>query len=152
MDSVVLMLAVQLREDSSTHSQATIRRWVSAVQEHTSLCATRIPVLGFPQRKQQERYCWTGRHKCCKPTNANKTPQMARRFYLRPCLLCHLALWHRLTSSCFVVPQSPTLESSLTPQILYRFGAPTDPPPSISRRRHPYYPIVFVLAAIFSHC
>ena len=36
------------------HSKATIQRWVSVVQEHIGLCATRIPVLGFPQRNQQK--------------------------------------------------------------------------------------------------
>ena len=52
MDSAVLMLAIRLQERSSMHSKATIQRWVSAVQEHTGLHATRIPVLGFPQRNQ----------------------------------------------------------------------------------------------------
>ena len=131
MDSAVLMLAVRLREHSFVHSKATIRRWVSVVQEHTGLRATRIFVLGFPQRNQQKRHCCTDRHECRKPTDANKTPQMASRFYLRPRLLCRLALWDRFTSSCFVVPQSPALESSLAPQIRHRFGAPTDPPPEI---------------------
>ena len=119
------------------HSKATIRRWVSAVQEHTGLSATRILVLGFPQHNQQKRHCCTDQHECRKPTDANKTLQMASRFYLRPRLLCRLALWDRFTSSCFVVPQSPALESSLAPQIRHRFGAPTDPPPG-DRRSRPY--------------
>ena len=134
MDSAVLMLAVRLREHSFMHSKATIRRWVLVVQEHTGLRATQILVLGFPQRNQQKRHCCTDRHECRKPTDANKTPQMASRFYLRPRLLCRLTLWDRFTSSCFVVPQSPALESSLAPQIRHRFGAPTDPPPSRWRR------------------
>ena len=134
MDSTVLMLAVRLREHSSLHSKATIPRRVSVVQEHIGLRATRIPILGFPQRNQQKRHCCKNRHECRKPTDANRTPQVARRFYLRPHLLCHLALWDRFTSSCFVVLQSPTLESSFAPQILHRFGAPTDPPPSRWRR------------------
>ena len=70
---------------------------------------------------------------------------MASRFYLRPRLLCGLALWDRFTSSCFVVLQSPALESSLALQILHRFGAPTDPPPSRWRRRHPSYPIALAI-------
>ena len=53
--SVVLMFAIQLREDSSTHCKATIQRWVSAVQKHNGSCATRTPILCFPQRKQQKR-------------------------------------------------------------------------------------------------
>ena len=130
------------------YSKATIRRWVSAVQEHTGLRATQILVLGFPQCNQQKRYCYTDRDECRKPTDANKTPQMASRFYLRPCLLCHLALWDRFTSSCFVVPQSPALESSLAPQILHRFGALTDPPPSRWRRRHPSYPVALAIAVL----
>ena len=134
MDSALLMLAVRLRKHPSMHNKTTIRRWVSAVQEHTSLHATGILILGFPQRNQQKRHCCTNRHECRKPTYANKTPQMASRFYLTPRLLCHLALWDCFTSSCFVVPQSPALESSLAPQILHRFGAPTDPPPSSWRR------------------
>ena len=71
---------------------------------------------------------------------------MASRFYLRPHLLCRLALWDRFTSSCFVVPQSPALESSLAPQICHRFGAPTDPPPSRWRRWRPYYPVALAIA------
>ena len=102
MDSVVLMLAVRLREDSSVHNKATIRRWVLAVQEHNGSCPTRIPVLGFPQQKQQERHCYTIRHKCRKPTYANKTPHMARRFYLRLHLLCRFALWGCFTSSALL--------------------------------------------------
>ena len=145
MDSTVLMLAVWLRDRSSMHSKATIRRWVSVVQEHTGLRATQILVLGFPQRNQQKRHCCTDRHECRKPTNANKTPQMASRFYLRPCLLCNLTLWDRFTSSCFVVPQSPALESSLPPQILHRFGAPTDPLPSRRRHWRPYYPVALAI-------
>ena len=134
------------------HCKATIQRWVSMVQEHTSLCATRILVLGFPQHKQQKRHCCTDQHKCRKPTDANKTPHMASPFYLRPHLLCRLALWDRFTSSCFVVPQSPTLESSLAPQILHRFGAPTNPPPSRWRRRHPSYPIAFAIVVFVPGC
>ena len=152
MDCAVLMLAIQLREHSSAHSKATIRRWVSAVQEHTGLHATRISVLGFPQRNQQKRHCCTDRNKCGKPTNANKTPQMTSRFYLRLRLLCHLALWDRFTSSCFVVAQSPALENSLTPQILHRFGAPTDPPPSRWRRRHPSHPVALAIAVFAASC
>ena len=87
------------------------------VQEHTGLSATRILILGFPRRNQQKRHCYTDRHECHKPTDANKTPQMANRFYLRPRLLCRLALWDCFTSSRFVVPQSTALESSLAPQI-----------------------------------
>ena len=78
---------------------------------------------------------------------------MARRFYLRPRLVCRLALWDRFTSSCFVVLQSLALESSLAPQILHRFGAPTDPPPSRWRRRHPSYLValaIVVFAAGFN--
>ena len=75
---------------------------------------------------------------------------MASRFYLRPCLLCRLALWDRFTSSCFVVLQSPTLESSLAPQILHRFGAPIDPPPSRWRRHHPSYPVALAIAVFAS--
>ena len=52
MDSTVLMLAIRLREDSFAYSKATIWRWVLAVQEHTSLCATQILALGFPLQKQ----------------------------------------------------------------------------------------------------
>ena len=48
MDSAVLILVIQLWEDSSVHSKATILRWVSAVQEHTGLRAVQIPILGFP--------------------------------------------------------------------------------------------------------
>ena len=129
------------------HSQTTIQRWVSAVQEHTGSYATRIPILGFPQRKQQKRHCWTSRHECCKSTNANKTPQMA--CHLRACLLCHLALWGRFTSSYFVVLQFPASESSITWQILHRFGAPTNLPPSRSCCRHPPYSIIFILAEFF---
>ena len=110
------------------------------------------PILGFPQQKQQKRHCCTGRHECHKPRGVNKTPQMARRFYFKPRLFCHLMLWVRFTSSCFVVPQSPALESSLTPQILHCFGAPTDLPPSKWRRRHPSYLVVVVLEAVSSHC
>ena len=146
MDSAVLLLAVRLREHSSMHSKATIQRPVSVVQEHTGLHATQILVLGFPQGNQQKRHCCTDRHECRKPTDANKTPQMASRFYLKPHLLCHLALWDRFTSSYFVVPQSPALESSLAPQILLRFGAPTDPPPSKRRRWRPYCPVALVIA------
>ena len=127
------------------HSKATIGRWVSAVQERTGLYATRIPILGFPQQKQQKRHCSTGQHECCKPTNANKTPQMPRRFYLRPRLLCHLTLCNLFTSSCFVVLQSPALESALTPQIIHRFGAPIDPPPSKWRCKHLFYPVAFAV-------
>ena len=134
MDSAVLMLAVRLWEYSSMDSKATIRRWFSVVQEHIGLHATQILVLGFPQRNQQKRHCCTDRHECRKPTDANKTPHMSSRFYLKHRLLCRLALWDRFTSSCFVVPQSATSESSLAPQILHRFGAPTDPPPSRWRR------------------
>ena len=115
MDSSVLMLAIRLWEHSFMYNKATIRRWVSAVQEHTGLHATQIPILGFPQCNKQKRHCCTNRHKFCKPIDANKTPQMASRFYLRPHLLCCLILWDRFTSSCFVVPQSPALESSLAP-------------------------------------
>ena len=43
---------------------------------------------------------------------------MARCFYLRSCLLCCLRLGGLFISSCFVVLQSSTLESSLTPEIL----------------------------------
>ena len=125
------------------HSKATIQRWVPAVQEHSGLCATRIPALGFPQWKQQERHCCTSRHKCRKPIDANKTPQMARWFYL-----CRLALWGRFTSSCFVVPEFPALESPLTPQSLHHFGAPTNRPANKSHRWHPSSPIVFVLAIV----
>ena len=134
MDPTVLMLADRLREHSFVQSKATIQRWVSVVQEHTSLCAMQILVLGFPQRNQQKRHCCIDRHECRKPTDANKTPHMASRFYLKPRLLCCLALWDRFTSSCFVVLQSPALESSLAPQIHHRFGAPTNPPPSRWRR------------------
>ena len=70
---------------------------------------------------------------------------MASRFYLTPRLLSCLALWNRFTSSCFVVLQSPALESSLTPHVLHRFGAPTDPPPSRWRRRHPFYPVALAI-------
>ena len=118
------MLVFRLQEYSSAHCKATIQRWVSAVQQHNGSCTTRISVLGFPQWKQQKRPCCTSRHKCHKPTNANKTPQMARHFYRRLRLLCRLALWGLLTSSYFVVLQSPVLESSLTLQILHRFEAP----------------------------
>ena len=146
MDSALLMFAIQLWEDSPTHSKATIQRWVSVVQEHTDLRATKIPVLGFPQRNQQKRHCCTDRHEYHKPTDVNKTPQMASRFYLRPRLLCRLTLWYCFTSSCFVVPQFLALESSLVPQILHRFGAPTDPPPSRRHHRHPSYPIALAIA------
>ena len=146
MDTAVLMLAVRLQEHSSMHSKATIRRCVSTIQAHTGLRATWILVLGFPQRNQQKRHCYTDRHKCRKPIDANKTPQMASRFYLRPRLLCRLALWDRFTSSCFIVPQSPALESSLAPQILHRFGAPTDPPPSRWRRWRLYCPVALAIA------
>ena len=122
------------------------------VQEYTGLRATRIPVLGFPQRNQQKRHCCTDRQEWRKPTDASKTPQMASRFYLRPHLLCRLTLWDRFTSSCFVVPQSPALESSLTPQILHRFGAPTDPPPSRWHHRHPSYPIALAIAMFVAGC
>ena len=73
---------------------------------------------------------------------------MARRFYLRPRLLCRLALCVCFTSFCSVVPQSFALESSLTPQILYCFGVPTDLPLSKWRRRHPSYPIVAVVPTV----
>ena len=84
------------------HSKPTIQRWVSAIQEHIGSRATQIPVLFFPQRKQQKRHCCTDRHECGKPIDANKTPQMAHRFCLRPRLLCRLVLWSRFTSSCSI--------------------------------------------------
>ena len=115
MDSAELMLVVLLYKDSSVHSNIAIRRLVSAVQKHNGLRATQILVLGFPQQKQQKRPCCTSWHECRKPTNASNTPQMARRFYPRPRLLCRLELWGLFTSSRFVILQSPMMESSLTP-------------------------------------
>ena len=152
MDAIVLMLAVRFHDDRSAHNKATMQRWVLVVQEHAGSRGTRIPILGFPQRKQQKRYCCTSWHEYCKPTDANKTPQMACLLYLRPGLLCPLALWDRFTSSCFVVPQSLALESSLTPQILHRFGAPASPPPSRWRRRHPSYPVALATAVFATGC
>ena len=54
LGSTVIILAVRLLEDSSSHNKATIQRWVPVVQIHTGSCATQILVLGFPQQKQQE--------------------------------------------------------------------------------------------------
>ena len=77
---------------------------------------------------------------------------MPIRFYHRPYLLCRLKLWSRFTSSCFVVLQSPELESSLTPQILHRFRAPTNPPPSRWRRQHPSYLVALAVTVFAASC
>ena len=108
----MLMLAARLREHSSLHSKAAIRRHISAVREHNDSRATPIPVLCFPQRKPRKRTCYTVPHEYRKPTDANNTPPRARRFYLRPRLLCRLELWGLLKFSRFAVPQCPALESS----------------------------------------
>ena len=89
-------------------------------------------------------------------SQANKCKQNIHKchvhFYLRPRLLCRLALWSCFTSSCFVVPQSPALESYLTLQILHRFGAPTNPPPSRWRRWHLSYPVALAVAVFAASC
>ena len=108
--------------------------------------------IRFSTTEARKRPCYTGRHKCRKPTDANETPQIACRFYLRPCFLCRLELWGLLSSFRFVVPQFLALESSFTPHILPHFGGPTYLPPSRWCRWHPSYPIIVVLVTIYSHC